>query len=202
MFSSNQSLFSMQNPWVLGCPHHWKWSSHLWIWRCYLNPWSHSKKEFNNLHMDMGMGIVPCCNKHSCMHNGLSGISSVVQWLSSNETVWKSSSSSSSSRCVGALRSCLEGSSWGSCVWFHICDAPKGEGTSSSIVLSSSKELYVQSSVYRSKSWISGAAWCNWNWVKRGIFNAGNVVDPGCFLERSWYVEIFWTAFIAFVFWC
>ena len=38
-----------------------------------------------------------------------------------------------------------------------------------------------QSSAYRSESWISGTVWCNWNWVKRGVFDAGNMVNPGFF---------------------
>ena len=48
-----------------------------------------------------------------------------------------------------------------------------------------------QFSAYRSESWISGIVWCNQNWVERGILDAGNMVDPGWFLERSCYVEIF-----------
>ena len=48
-----------------------------------------------------------------------------------------------------------------------------------------------QSSACRFEMQFPGTAWCNWNWVKRGVLNAGNVVDLECSLEGSGYVEIF-----------
>ena len=51
-------IFSVHCPQVQGYPHHWKWSLGLQIQRCHLNPWSRSRVESGNLHMDMGMGIV------------------------------------------------------------------------------------------------------------------------------------------------
>ena len=91
--------------------------------------------------MDMGNRNSPCGNECSCMHNGLSGISSVVQCSLSKGIVWKSSSSSaSSSRFSEVTRVLLEVvSGVGYCTFGML----QGEETSSSEVSSSSEGLHV-----------------------------------------------------------
>ena len=57
--------------------------------------------------MGMDMGIVCLVKACLCINEVLSGTASVVQWLSSKGTIWKSSSSSSS-MCTWASRVALE----------------------------------------------------------------------------------------------
>ena len=88
------------------------------------------------------------------MHICLFGISSVVQWSSSNKTVLKSSSSSSSSRSSHMVRVHLECGCCGKSMGF--CSSTVLEGNGMSIVeMSSSSELLKDNQHHT-------GLWCDW----------------------------------------
>ena len=97
MFISNHSLFSIQCHGVQGCLHPWMQSSGLQTQRCHLNPVCHGMMMLGILNMDMDMDIVHVVmNVHEYIDvcQGFPPYPNVHHQVG---TVWKSSSSSSSS---------------------------------------------------------------------------------------------------------
>ena len=118
------------------------------------------------------------------MHKCLSGISSISQCSSLSGTIWKSSSSSSSpaSRVTYVFRVHLEDGHWKATMWCCFGGVLLGDGVTSAGMTSSSSSEKLKVKHLCTSLWCdsaTGAAWCNWTWVKGHILYTGNMMNLG-----------------------